>query len=246
MFDADEILVFPGAEADGALPALCADLDTLGAEALRVVMLDLFPRLPLAEAGYRPDQPLIEAAGWFEPPRLRQEAVPDFPYVAEYGGVRERLFFPRGGSLPAAPSGAAEALQPRLAAALPARCALVPRPGAQALPQHDQGAAGPLAGRVGFVSNHTVSPVKAAAEQPSGVLLHFKFLQDFHARVMDAVARDAHFDGSAEYRRYLAALKRDPRFSLHGPRARAYEGPAQLVALGLMRDTPAWRQARGG
>ena len=64
-------------------------------------------------------------------------------------------------------------------------------------------------------STHMLRPMALAAEQPSGVLLHFKFLQDFHARAEDAVARDAHFDGSREYRRYLEALERDPAFSLH-------------------------------
>jgi hypothetical protein len=83
-----------------------------------------------------------------------------------------------------------------------------------------------------------------ADEQPSGVLLHFKFLQDFHARAVDAVARGAHYDGSREYRRYLARIEADPRFSLAGPRAQRYAGPDQLVGLGLMADTPDWQRAR--
>jgi hypothetical protein len=81
--------------------------------------------------------------------------------------------------------------------------------------------------------------------QPSGVLLHFKFLQDFHARALDAVMRGVHYDGSREYRRYLAALEAEPGFTLHGPRSLAYAGPGQLVELGLMRDTRGWAAARG-
>jgi hypothetical protein len=224
MFDADEILVYPGAEADGSLPALCAHLEQLGSECLRVVMLDLFPRQPLAEAG-----------GWFEPPRLRQEAAADFPYVAEYGGVRERLFFPEAD--PSRPLRLVQQKLYNLGWRLPALRnaawyrALAPKrsPNMTKVPlvRWREG--------LGFVSAHALSPVAIATEQPSGILLHFKFLQDFHARVMDA-----------EYRRYLAALKRDPAFSLHGPRSLAYKGPAQLIDLGLMRDTPAWRRARGG
>ena len=94
-------------------------------------------------------------------------------------------------------------------------------------------------------STHMLRPLRMAAEQPSGVLLHFKFLQDFHARAEDAVARGAHYDGSREYRRYLGALERDPAFSLHSGGSVRYAGPDQLVALGLMRDTPAWAAARG-
>ena len=97
-----------------------------------------------------------------------------------------------------------------------------------------------------YITAHSLTPAALAAEQPTGVLLHFKFLQDFHERVLDAVARDAHFDGSAEYRRYLAALRRDPQFTLHSRRSQRYAGPDQLVRLGLMRDTAAWAAARGG
>ncbi|MDN3565068.1 glycosyltransferase family 2 protein [Paeniroseomonas aquatica] len=245
MFDADEVLVFPGSDRPAALPRLCGHLDSLGSECLRVVMLDLFPQAPLARVAYRPEQSLPEAAAWFEPPRLRREAAPHFPFEAEYGGVRERLFFPE-----ADPSRLLRRAYQRaynLGWRLPwlrrsARFqALAPKrsPNMTKVPlvRWREG--------VGFVTAHSLSPVAVAPEQPSGVLLHFKFLQDFHARVLDAVARDAHFDGSAEYRRYLAALRRDPEFSLHGPRSLHYESPDQLVGLGLMRDTAAWRTARG-
>jgi hypothetical protein len=94
-------------------------------------------------------------------------------------------------------------------------------------------------------SAHMLRPMALADEQPSVVLLHFKFLQDFHARAVDAVSRNAHFDGSREYRRYLDALKRDPGFSLHSERSVRYAGPDQLTALGIMRDTRPWAEARG-
>ena len=94
-------------------------------------------------------------------------------------------------------------------------------------------------------STHMLRPMALVSEQPSGVLLHFKFLQDFHARAEDAVARGAHYDGSREYRRYLEALEKDPAFSLHSERSVRYAGPDQLVELGLMRDTPGWAGARG-
>lgn len=244
MFDADEVLVFPGSDQPGALPRLCRHLDGLGSECLRVVMLDLFPKAPLSRVDYRPDQALPEVAPWFEPPRLRREASPNFPYEAEYGGVRERLFFPEAD--PSRPLRRVHQRLYNLGWRLPwlrrsARFqALAPKrsPNMTKVPlvRWREG--------VGFVSNHTLTPVAVAPEQPSGVLLHFKFLQDFHARVLDAVARDAHFDGSAEYRRYLEALRQDPEFGLHGPRSLRYETPEQLVRLGLMRDTPHWRAAR--
>ncbi len=244
LFDADEMLAFPGSDAPGALPRLCGHLDRLGSEGLTTVMLDLFPREPLHATRYRPEQDLLDVAPWFEPPQLRQEPAPDCPYIATYGGIRERLFFPE--AIPTRPArflhqklyNLGWRLPPLRRAAWYARLAPRRSPNLTKLPL--------LRWREGmaFRSAHSVAPLALAAGQPSGVLLHFKFLQDFHARVLDAVARDAHYDGSAEYRRYLAALKRDPDFTLHGPRSLRYAGPEQLRALGLLRDTAAWAEAR--
>ncbi|MGG5822230.1 glycosyltransferase family 2 protein [Falsiroseomonas sp. HW251] len=242
--DADELLVFPGSDRVG-LPALCDHLDALGSEALRTVMLDCFPRGPLADVAYRSGDDLTEAAPLFEAPRLRREEVPDFPYALDYGGVRERLFFPEAD--PHRPltwlrqrawnlAWRVPALRERLDWLAPPRSPTVTK-----LPL--------LRWREGarlLSSTHLVAPMAMAEDQPTGVLLHFKFLQDFHARALDAVARGAHYDGSREYRRYLARIEREPGFSLAGPRSLAYVGPQQLVALGLMRDTPAWQSRRSG
>lgn len=244
LFDADEMLVFPGSDRPGALPRLCAHLDGLGSEGLLTIMLDLFPREPLHATRYRPEQDLLEAAPWFEPPRLRQEPAPEFPHIATYGGIRERLFFPE--TIPTRPARFVHQKLYNLGWRLPALrhaawyACLAPHrsPNLTKLPL--------VRWREGqeFRSAHTTAPLAMAAEQPSGILLHFKFLQDFHERVLDAVARDAHFNGSAEYRRYLAALKRDPDFTLHGPHSLRYAGPDQLLALGLLRDTSGWARAR--
>jgi hypothetical protein len=244
--DADEQLVFPGSDRVG-LHALTEHLDALGSEALRTVLLDCFPPGPLASCAYDPATPLLGTASMFEPPRLRQERIEDFPCTLDYGGIRERLFFPE--SDPRRPLRWAwqklfnlglrvpwlrdQAMFHRLAPPRPPTVTKLP------LLRWRDGAA--LLG-----STHRIAPMAMAPEQPSGVLLHFKFLQDFHARALDAVARGAHWDGSREYRRYLERIEADPGFALAGPHARPYAGPDQLVALKLMRDTPAWSEARGG
>jgi hypothetical protein len=243
--DADELLIYPGCDRAG-VPELCAHLDTLGSEALRTVMLDCYPAGPLSACEYRPEQDLIAAAPHFEPPELREEATEDFPYTLAYGGVRERLFFPEAD--PRRPSRWIWQRAYNLAWRVPAvrrqawfeRLAPARSPTLSKLPllRWREGAA--LRG-----STHRIAPMRLAAEQPNGVLLHYKFLQDFHARAVDAVARCAHHDGSREYRRYLAKLEADPAFTLAGPGSLTYEGPDQLVALGLMADTPGWRRARG-
>jgi len=245
VIDADEVLVFPGSDRGGALRALCAHLDAIGSEALPALLLDCFPGEPLHAVDFRPGDDLLAAAPFFEPPRLRQEPSEHFPYVQQYGGLRERVFFPE-----ADPRRPARFLHQRLynlGWRIPALRraawfrALAPKrsPNLTKVPlvRWREGA------RL-ISSTHMLAPMTLAPGQPSGVLLHFKFLQDFHARALDAVERGAHFDGSREYRRYLAALAAEPQFRLHGPRSVLYDGPDQLVRLGLMRDSEAWRAAR--
>jgi hypothetical protein len=246
--DADELLVFPGSDrpGGGALCALCRHLDAIGSEALPTILLDCFPERPLRDVRFRSGDDLLAAAPWFEPPSPRRDVCEHFPYYQQYGGLRERLFFPEAD--PKRPARFAhQKLYNLLWRLEPLRSSrwfrnLAPKrsPNITKVPllRWREGS--------GLVnSTHMLRPAALAPEQPSGVLLHFKFLQDFHARAEDAVARGAHFDGSREYRRYLEALERDPAFSLHSGRSVRYAGPEQLVELGLMRDTPAWAEARG-
>jgi hypothetical protein len=248
--DADEKLVFPGChrpDGGGALRALCRHLDAIGSEALPTILLDCFPAEPLRDLRFRSGDDLLAAAPWFEPARLREEGSEHFPYRQQFGGLRERLFFPEAD--PRRPARLVGQKIYNLLWRVPALRAserfraLAPKrsPNLTKVPliRWREGA--------GLVSStHMLRPMALAGEQPSGVLLHFKFLQDFHARAEDAIARGAHYDGSREYRRYLEALGRNPAFSLHSERSVRYAGPEQLVSLGLMRDTPAWAEARGG
>lgn len=244
--DADELLVFPGSDRPGALRALCRHLDAIGSEALPTILLDCFPAEPLRDLRFRSGEDLPAAAPWFEPPALRQERSEHFPYVQQFGGLRERLFFPEAD--PNRPGRLVHQKLYNLFWRVPALRAserfraLAPKrsPNLTKAPlvKWREGA--------GLVfSTHMLRPMALAPEQPSGVLLHFKFLQDFHARAEDAVARGAHYDQSREYRRYLEALEQKPAFSLHSGRSVRYAGPEQLVELGVMRDTPEWAEARG-
>jgi hypothetical protein len=244
--DADELLVFPGSERPGALRALCRHLDAIGSEALLTFLLDCFPAEPLRDLRFRSGDDLTAAAPWFEPPALRREPSEHFPYVQEFGGLRERVFFPeadphRPGRLVHQKLWNLFWRMPALRASERVARAFAPKRSSNLtnapLVRWREGA--------GLVcSTHMLRPMALAHEQPSGVLLHFKFLQDFHERALDAVRRNAHWDNSLEYRRYLEVVQRDPDFRLHGPRSVRYQGPEQLVALGLMRDTPAWRAER--
>ena len=94
--DADELLVFPGSDRPGGLGlrALCRHLDAIGSEALPTILLDCFPKGPLRDLRFRSGGDLTEAAPWFEPLSPRREQSGHFPYFQQFGGLRERLFFP--------------------------------------------------------------------------------------------------------------------------------------------------------
>jgi PST family polysaccharide transporter len=91
-------------------------------------------------------------------------------------------------------------------------------------------------------STHFVS--RKAVATDTGVLLHFKFLSDFHHRAVQEAERAEYFDGASEYRRYAEKLNQNPDLILTNNTSTRFEGTRQLVRLGLMQDTPAWTAAR--
>ncbi|MCC7271525.1 MAG: glycosyltransferase family 2 protein [Alphaproteobacteria bacterium] len=94
------------------------------------------------------------------------------------------------------------------------------------------------------LSQHAMTP--AALADVSAALLHFKFLADFHDRALREAARGEHYDGAREYRTYARLLAENPDLSLFHACSAAYRDSAQLVACGLMRDSPAYRRFLAG
>jgi hypothetical protein len=93
-----------------------------------------------------------------------------------------------------------------------------------------------------YPNPHATTPIKLS--DVTGVLLHFKFLEDFSARVNTEVIRKEHWQGASEYRRYRAKLKHRGGLSFHYDESVAYEDSQQLVRLGLMREDDAWMRIR--
>jgi hypothetical protein len=91
-----------------------------------------------------------------------------------------------------------------------------------------------------LASTHHLTPLPLSTL--AGGLLHFKFLQDFHARAVTEAARGEHHSGAHEYRAYLELLAADPRFNLMSPASVRFEGSVQLVALGLMQTSDAYER----
>ncbi len=71
-----------------------------------------------------------------------------------------------------------------------------------------------------------------------GVLLHFKFLQDFAPRAAVEAVRGQHWDGAAEYKAYLRVLEQSGDVCLRFRKSVRFEGPDQLLRMELMRSSP--------
>src|SRR5206468_3189906 len=70
-----------------------------------------------------------------------------------------------------------------------------------------------------------------------GVLLHFKFLDDFIENVKREAAREQYWNGASEYKGYLSILNRCPDLSFHSATSAKFKGSEQLVALGIMQTS---------
>lgn len=96
VLDADELFVYPRMDAR-PLPALAADLETEGAEALHSIFIDMFPKLPLNRVHYAPGDDLPGAAPWFDAgpydkiPYRSVFGMPGSSFVF-MGGTRRRVF----------------------------------------------------------------------------------------------------------------------------------------------------------
>ncbi|WP_424972614.1 glycosyltransferase family 2 protein [Dinoroseobacter sp. S76] len=213
--DLDELLVYPDHE-HRPLPDLVAELDRQGRRAFGALMVELYPKGPLGAQSYSPGQDPTQILSWFDATPYRTTPQPHLKATLYQGGVRERLFF---GS------------EPRRA---------------------------PTLNKIPLVkwhwrwaymnSTHSLLPpslnaVFSTPESPrlSGALLHTKFLPSVVARSAEEKARQEHFGESALFDAYYDGLIADP--DLWCPESCAYEGPAQLEALGFMSRSPGWGDA---
>lgn len=243
--DVDELLWFPGSDQID-LQRLTTYFDSHGYEALACLLLDLYPGGPLSKCNYSSEQDLIKAAPYFDigPYTSTKPVAGRSPSCGIFGGVRGRVFYPEARSRP---------LEWRLRYALftwiPGK---IPYLRTWSVLRKRRPVISPILTKIPLVRwtqdskyldvNHFVSPKVVAPE--SGVLLHFKFLQDFHERAMNEMARGEYFAGGSEYRRYCEKLKSDPDLSFMYEGSTKLENASQLVDLGLMHDTSAWQQVR--
>lgn len=202
--DADEALIYPDWQTRD-LRALTGWLDRRGTPFMAALMLDLYPQGRPSEASLPAGGDPAEILCWFDATGYRHEFQPRHGNLSIRGGVRERVFF---------------AGRPHLSPHLH-KTPLIRwnRRNAYLSSTH---IALPRQLNAGFL----------AEGQPTGVLLHSKFLPSIAARAAEERVRRQHFTHVGDYQDYYARLVEDPL--LWAPESTRLEGWRQLVALGLM------------
>lgn len=241
--DADELLTYPN-QAAGNLPEFCRWLEENGFEAVYALMLDMYADKPVHEVKYEQKAPFVETTPWFDGDyqRVSRPGIPGlrpaFPPHQILGGPRTRVCYPNLMHRSAAFHWA-HAVASKLSQKVGIKSALLER-----APLNFKMPLTRLRADSRYITSHWTTPLRIAPV--TAALLHFKYFQDFAARVDTAVKQGAHYNGASEYLRYAQHLERDRGFSLVNENSRRYTGPASLMEAGLMQSTPAWDTAASG
>lgn len=204
--DLDEFLVYPFCDAR-PVRALTDWLDAAAMRAFPAMLIDLYPKGPVAAARHVEGASPIEVAPWFDPGNYSFRRNPLFRNLWIQGGARARAFF---------------ADAPDLAPALNK----IP------LVRWEPGFVYASSTHMLLPRGLNLVYEEWGGEKASGALLHAKLLDLFPARAEEEVQRGEHYANSLEYRAYLAgnAAAR----SLWTPVSARFEGWRQLDELGLI------------
>ncbi len=208
--DADELLIYPDCETR-TLAVLTAWLQDHEIRSFGALMLDLYPKGPVADSHYASGDDPLKVLNWFDADNYRSQLHKYYGNDWIQGGARERLFFAR------APKRAPTLNKTPLVWWHWRNCYVSSTH--QILPPHlhevfDWGGNGKV----------------------TGVLLHTKFLPDIGTRSTEEIHRRQHFENTDLYDDYHQALIQNP--NLWHENATKFEGTKQLVDLGLMSKGP--------
>jgi hypothetical protein len=243
VIDADELLVYPHCETIN-LRQFCAYLDRECSTAFFAFMLDMYPDGDLTRGVCQPGRAFTDICPYFDSDYnlrtigTRTSPMAELPRVRVVGGPRIRKFYP---------------WQKRTdflsRAALKACIKLA---GKLAFWRGDKPHYAPALIKVPLMkwqagdkrlSGHVVLNTAQSSMSPlTGVLLHFKLFADFHDRAKNEVARNEHFNGSQEYRRYIAYVDRHPDFSFMYKGSRRYACSASLMKEDLISTTAGYEK----
>ncbi|MGE0697570.1 MAG: hypothetical protein AB7O57_00585, partial [Hyphomicrobiaceae bacterium] len=241
------LLVYPDSETTG-LDVLTRCLDACGWDLLPSAVIDMYADLPITEVRYTAGTPVFAACPFHDAayhvlphhpfPGLSRRS-PDFQII---GGPRTRLMYPEK-------MRASMLYHFAVRAFAFAHKRTLQRWTGQTLVRRTPS---PFNFKCGLFrcrpDSWHLSPHFMVRRNPApfwGATLHFKYFQDFCARVAKAIAEKQHSNGANEYRRYAEFLEANPAFSLMAPDSVRYGGSLSLGAtVPLCADHPAWQSFR--
>ncbi|MBQ1202564.1 MAG: glycosyltransferase family 2 protein [Loktanella sp.] len=204
--DADELLTFPYADTRN-LADLTSHLDSQNVDSFGAVMLDMYPKGPIASTSHNPTSDPLQLLCWFDGDNYREKPHPVYQNLWVQGGVRDRVFFgPRPERAPTLSKVPLVRWHWRHVYVSSTH---------QMLPRR---------------LNHVFDRV--GDKRVTGILLHTKFLPVIMPKSDEEITRRQHFENSSLYTTYHQELSKGP--DLWSPQSCRYKGWEQLVALGLM------------
>jgi hypothetical protein len=207
VLDADEMLVYPDFEIV-SLRELCNFLDRESFDALDCVLLDMYPDRPLTEIKYTQGTDPLQIASWFD----------KASYIESGAGPsdwHDSNIFHQG---PLRVYGGVRERVFGVQACL-SKVPLVKFRNSIAL----------------SLGAHLIQGARVADLR--GALLHFKFLDDFAAKVQREIAREQYWNGAQEYKGYGAVLSLDPNLNFMSPISEKFVSSSQLIKLGVMKTS---------
>ena len=203
--DLDEFFVYPFMESR-TYGELLSFLDDIEKPCLYTLLVDMYPEGPIANAHVPVGEPPLKYAAHFD--RIGYYSTKGgHEDTWTRGGPRLRVF--NYGDFTAAPSLNKTPLvkwHPRFAY---------------------------------YLSTHVAYPAllnhaHKKFHEPTGALLHFKFVSSFREKIDQAIKLRNHYDDSQEYQKYLDQLQHSEDYSLFSPVSGKYEGPQSLIEANLM------------
>lgn len=204
--DPDEFLVYPFCDTR-PLRALTDWLDASSIKSFSSMMLDMYPKGPIAQHPYREGQDPLEIANWFDSGNYTMSRNPIYGNLWIQGGPRARKFFTDNPERAPALNKIPLVKWHRDYVYVSSTHMLLPRGLNQVYDEW-------------------------GGEKASGCLLHAKFLDTFAAKAQEELARKQHYANSHEYRAYQEGMASSP--DMWCKWSEKYINWRQLEILGLM------------
>ncbi|AGT10064.1 glycosyltransferase family 2 protein [Paracoccus aminophilus] len=204
--DPDEFLVYPHCDTR-PLRALTDWMDASAIKSFSAMLLDMYPKGPIAAEPYREGRNPLEIARWFDPANYAIRKNGEFGNLWIQGGPRARAFF---------------ADEPEKGPAL------------NKIPLVRWERSFVYASSTHMLLPRSLNLVydENGGEKASGCLLHMKFLSTFVEKSSEELNRQQHYANSQEYRAYQAGLQ--DQIDLWCEESREFYDWHQLEDLGLM------------